>query len=970
MDGKQTAKVFVRDDQSFHEVFVTDDGKPPIPPELKAKWQNTIDLMTQMLAVSAGLVMRIGPHEMRVFIKSSNAGNPYKEDESCPLGLGLYCENVIGSDRVLFVENAEQDCKWCHNPDIRSGLSNYYGRPLHWPDGSFFGTICVLDGHRMQKVEQYSQMIHEFGTAMEKDLEMLCILRGAEKKAQIAESDLQRSQRLYAEAVNKARLLVWEYDPPSRRIKLMDDGYTKNVCAQLGVPMTSEGPETYACFVEEQDREAFLRMFSDMDGGAASAECECRVCLGDPPRRHYEHLSCTAVRDGNGRPFSVHGLGQEVTARRLEETRLREAFSAPNSLGSFRHNLTKNLTSGGQSRFPSVLRQQRAGTVDGYIQTLAETMEGDEVRAAFLADFTREKLLQAFWEGKTQLSFDYPVRHPDKKLIWVRGILNMFQNDATGDIEAVTHAFDITEEKTYELITQLITKNEFEYIGLIYAETGEFEFLTKSAEILYPGEHRKTSYEQCCDYVGRNFVDEEEAAHFKEITSLANITAKLMEKNRYTASYKRTEQDGRVLYKQLNYNWLDKASGSILVVRSDVTASFEHNLRQLRQIEEARLKADRANEAKSVFLSGMSHDLRTPLNGIIGFTNVALKESDADKKQDYLGKIKSSSELLLDLVNDTLELSRIESGKFALEPEAVSCRELADTVITALRPSAELKGLRLEANVSQFPDTVIWVDKLKLQKLFLNLLSNAIKYTPAGGTVIASVSRLVPPQNGCTYRLTIEDTGIGMSQEFLAHLYEPFSQERRPEASSVVGTGLGLAIVKKIVVLMGGSISVKSEPGRGTRFDVELPVKQAANAESGAARAQDAEASLDGKRVLLAEDNEMNTEIALILLKENGVEADCASNGKEALEKFESSEPNSYDAILMDIRMPVMNGYEATQKIRALSRPDAASVPIIAMSADAFEEDFRRAKEIGMNGYVTKPIDPGKLFETLRQLIR
>ena len=186
----------------------------------------------------------------------------------------------------------------------------------------------------------------------------------------------------------------------------------------------------------------------------------------------------------------------------------------------------------------------------------------------------------------------------------------------------------------------------------------------------------------------------------------------------------------------------------------------------------------------------------------------------------------------------------------------------------------------------------------------------------------------------------------------------------------MVGTGLGLAIVKKIVVLMGGTISVKSELGRGTRFDVELPVKQAANAESGAVKAQDAAAPLNGKRVLLAEDNEMNTEIALILLKENGVEADCARNGKEALEKFKASAPGRYDAILMDIRMPVMDGYEATQKIRALPRPDAASVPIIAMSADAFEEDFRHAKEIGMNGYVTKPIDPGKLFETLSQLLK
>jgi len=395
---------------------------------------------------------------------------------------------------------------------------------------------------------------------------------------------------------------------------------------------------------------------------------------------------------------------------------------------------------------------------------------------------------------------------------------------------------------------------------------------------------------------------------------------------------------------------------------------FDGRQRQFNQcLKAAKLEADRANEAKSSFLSMMSHDLRTPLNGIIGFTDIALKEKDVEKKQEYLGKIKSSGNLLLDLVNDTLDLSRIESGKMTLEPERTDFRTVGESVVTALRPSAELKDIRLYADPSGFPEGDIWADRLKLQKIFLNLLSNAIKYTPRGGTVWASIEMMPEDGNGRNVRMTVRDTGIGISEGFLPKLFQPFSQEHRQETAPVNGTGLGLAIMKRIVDMMGGEVRLKSEVDKGTTFFVELPIRFMREADVHVEELRECPVSLNGKRFLLCEDNEVNREIANVILKDHGVSVSNAEDGNEGLRKFLESASGWYDLILMDVRMPVMDGIEATKAIRSSGRSDAKEIPIIAMTADVFEETIRQCKEAGMNGFISKPFEPERMIKELEK---
>lgn len=396
----------------------------------------------------------------------------------------------------------------------------------------------------------------------------------------------------------------------------------------------------------------------------------------------------------------------------------------------------------------------------------------------------------------------------------------------------------------------------------------------------------------------------------------------------------------------------------LYLVFTDITKSVQAQENLLR----AKQEADQANTAKSTFLASISHDLRTPLNGILGFTGLALQENEPAKKQAYLQKIQDSANLLTDLVNDTLDLSRIESGKMTLELTTENLSELMNAILSAVRPSAEKKQLHLLTEFSLSQNEIVQIDALKTKKVLLNLLSNAIKYTPANGTVFLKVSRLQPAADTLTHRIIIQDNGIGMSAGFLQHLYEPFTQENRPEAGHVQGTGLGLSIVRRIVALMDGRIQVNSELHHGTTFTVDLPMPAADGHGQQAAETElTAPASLTGKTILLCEDNEINAEIITILLQQKGLHIDWAKNGQEGCDYFAASLPGHYAAIFMDIRMPVLDGYAATAKIRASTHPDAKSVPIIAMTADAFEEDIRKGKSIGMNEYLTKPIQINKI---------
>ena len=390
------------------------------------------------------------------------------------------------------------------------------------------------------------------------------------------------------------------------------------------------------------------------------------------------------------------------------------------------------------------------------------------------------------------------------------------------------------------------------------------------------------------------------------------------------------------------------------------------------ELKKSAEQAKKASEAKTRFLFNMSHDIRTPMNAIIGFSDLLGKNLDNEEKvREYLKKIKSSGNFLMTIINQVLEMARIESGTAILKTEAANLSELFYSVNTVLESDIQLKGIHCSIDTNVQHKYAV-CDKTKLQEIYLNIVSNAVKYTPDGHAIHVTINETALDNKKALYVFVCEDTGIGMDPEYLPHIFDEFSREHTTTENKVSGTGLGLSIVKSFVELMNGKIHVESELGKGTKFTVEIPLELASEEDVCKKELPEQAFMTDkniGKRILLAEDNELNAEIAMELLKEEGFLIDWVKDGQECFDKLEESDEGYYDLILMDIQMPILNGYNTAAKIRQMENQKKAATPIVAMTANSFDEDIERTKKAGMNGFIAKPLDSEKMFTILKQNI-
>ena len=391
------------------------------------------------------------------------------------------------------------------------------------------------------------------------------------------------------------------------------------------------------------------------------------------------------------------------------------------------------------------------------------------------------------------------------------------------------------------------------------------------------------------------------------------------------------------------------------------------------EIRKSAEKARKANEAKTRFLFNMSHDIRTPMNAIVGFSGLLEKSIHDEKKSlDYIKKIRVSSDILLTIINQVLEMARIESGKITLNPESVNIREMVEAMNTVFESSLTKKSLEYQCSLNVVHDQIL-CDKTKMEEIILNVVSNSIKYTNPHGKITVSIDELdSEDEKNANYKVVVEDNGIGMSQDYLPHIFEEFSREHTSTETRVAGTGLGLPIVKSLVDRMGGTIEVESEEGKGTRFIMKFsfPVSLENQVrEKEKQNIPDITEKLEGKRILLSEDNELNAEIAETVLVEAGIEVKRVEDGLQCIEELKKMPENYYDVILMDVQMPNMDGYTATQRIRDLD-DSRAEIPIIAMTANAYDEDRRKAQEAGMDGFLAKPLDVDEMMRLLGKITK
>lgn len=703
-------------------------------------------------------------------------------------------------------------------------------------------------------------------------------------------------------------------------------------------------------------------------------ESTCEIELNDLPNRigsTYLEVTVRAIAK-TGEHMLFYAVIHDVTAQRMEYDKAKNRYEHELKL---RHGLIRdavayyeiNLTT--RVIMDYATNEHISGTILGSVMN--DDLQNEILRTIVEED--REKvrngifsqaLSEAYQRGETNVTVEYRRFLPELGTRWVRANATMVKSPDTEEIIAFLYISNIDIQKKNQIAFDTITDEEFESVVILNVKSGLAHFAKTRKDFGDIEENRLFRYDE---YVIKNNLPnipiEEQKGYFDFFMPKGLVKA--LEKNPvgvFAYSVKRASDE--ITRKRTHVFYLDARKEDIVLLRRDVTDIIKEEEERKRVLQDAVDAAKKANQAKSEFLSRMSHDMRTPMNAIIGMVSLAKDEQDIARIKEYLDSIDSSSHFLLGLINDILDISRIESGRIDLYREPYSLKEFSRNVKTIIQPLMDAKDINFIFNMDSEIET-IYVDKLRFSQIFFNLLSNAVKYTECGGCVEFLEEKLPNRNDKSGLRFIVRDTGRGMTKEFLEDIFEPFSQERMKNDTNEQGSGLGLAIAKRLVDAMDGTIKVSSKPGGGTEFIVDFYTYINVMPEETRKDKNRDYTCLQDIHILLVEDNEINTMVAMRLLEKKGCIVDTAENGHAALKMFMASECGYYQVILMDVRMPIMNGIEATKQIRLADREDAATIPIIAMTADAFTDDQNQTKEAGMNAHITKPIEAEIMYNTI-----
>lgn len=778
---------------------------------------------------------------------------------------------------------------------------------------------------------------------------------------------MQENERTLQAAMRHANVDYWLYDPVRHTAR-----QSRHSQQLFGIPEVMEDyPNSWIArgITVKEDREKLLRAYREIDEGAEYAACEVRENRPDGTV-HWVEIHMTSLYDASEKRTRVLCTGADCTRRHQELERYTRQDQQrrkylEDSVASAKLNLTKNTCAPGPSLYPSLLAGMD-GTADALFERMKSRAITPEQARNFGQQINRATLMAAYERGVSMVPMDRCCWINGKKR-WVSLRIEMTRNPASGDLEANVYSFDIDERKSLEQIMDTVIQREYQMLLRIdLASDTARVFSAQDGEEL--AQEISGAEEFLLDSV-RNIFAGDDLEETLDRLRFTQVCAWLEHGEEYVIYADCRGSGGTSRHLRYAFAWLDRETGVICCAVTDVTDTFDRERRRSEELRRALEDARRANQAKSEFLSRMSHEIRTPMNAILGLTQLVRDDPRGPEVETLLEKLLTSGEYLLGLINDVLDMSRIESGRMTLNPENADLQKLHAAVYDMMEPRMRERGIRFRMDTSLATQRYAVLDRLRVQQIFINILGNAVKFSAAGTEISCVVRHELLPDGRMMGELVFRDQGCGMSREFLARAFEPFEQEGNAYQDPQCGTGLGLAIVKNLTEQMGGTVRVESELGKGSVFTVRLPA-ELGRAPQTEAEPEKKKAELTGRRVLLAEDHPVNTEIACKMLRRHGLEVDHAENGRAAVELYLRAEPGHYDAVLMDIRMPEMNGLEAARAIRSAQRADAARIPIIAMTANAFESDRRESREAGMNAHLSKPIRQAELIDTLRSLIR
>lgn len=829
-------------------------------------------------------------------------------------------------------------------------------------------SLCIYRT-RNEKTGKYIWLRREGRAIKKEDGSQLAYFCYVDITAQMeSEEALRHSQERYTTAVNGGHIAVWEYDLSTQTISSPE-----NSLSFLGLPSHLENlPSSLYPYFDEESHSDIKEQLDAIEQGIEPPAKELWLKPQNGSSRCYK-VTYSLAKDEDGNLSKAYGVAQDVTIQKRlegEYAHLSQEFLLlnPEALCSFRLNLSADLCTGGHGSSDYIKKKLTAGTATEFFAHLIGIMSEEEDIVKYRALLSCQTLIEKCRQGEKNFSLTYRRQMENGDRHWVTTYIVLVRNPHTYEIEALLYSVDSNEAVIDKLIGERLTTENYEFTGLINTKTGKIAFhdpLPQDGS----APHSQDIFDADIALAARNGLDPNEKERFLKEINLASIERHLALSPSYSLSFTISSGPAAGAVKSLSFTYLDSSHQEILMARSDISLAVQEEKKQAAVLQKALEEAERATTVKTDFISNVSHDMRTPLNGVIGYTDMALESDDIVQIKEDLRKIKKSGQLLMSLINDTLDLSKIENGQIHLQKTSVSLGDFVKNIATSVAPSVAEKSLHFTLALTPEKPAEVSIDELKVTEIINNLLSNAIKFTPAGGHVSLTLDARNENPLRLLTTIVVKDDGVGMSPAFLSKAFEPFSQERTEKNADVGGSGLGLSIVRQLVHFMGGEITLNSALDQGTEIRIVLPMEKTNAPLPSLSPEPISYEMLKGKRVLLVEDNKMNTEIAKNILGKSLLNVETAVNGAEAKSKFIANPAGTYDAILMDIRMPIMNGFEASKAIRASNKEDAKSIPIIAMTADAYEDDIKRCLEAGMNAHVSKPIDRALLLNELARLI-